>query len=692
MMLGAPRGWVVVALFTVWAPGFAGAQDYSVLRINEVIADNSSTNPRDIGGSHVDMIELYNTGSESLTLGRSDKSLSLALSDTDVLPDDPPVWTFRNGVEIPAQGRVVVFCDGNQTDDLCESHAAFSIYSDGSEPITLWGPQTGVDGQGRPIRAIVDQVWLPPLRNNVSFGRFPDGAGPAPVPEDDVLEVFSFNPPGTATFGSCLTTTVNCGNGLKKRTCLGQANGPGGNLEPRVGILEFSTNTPEAAEPVLFTVKVEDDKQPTPPNIASVEIVYQVNGGAQQVTPMSYDVAQGIQQGVIRDANGAILRDNPFDIWTLWRGEIPGQPDGAVVEFFIRARDAQGAQDQTPATLCPEGVGPCDREFGGAGCTFDSADETCSNPPFFGARYVACRKPFRYKVAPSPRSAVASLVINEVVPSQDNVLKDITEKPCSDNDLCPATNIDCCKFREDFIELYNSSSSQAVSLSGLWLSDGPFNPQVWQFPAGASIGPQEYLVVWLDNDGGKCPDPLRPSDQQPCFWECPDPTNPAAREYHTNFALNADNDEIFLFDTEENDFAAIHGLRFRDVARNHSLSLIPNGSRSGCWLDTGTPTPLAANVGVCPGVQFRRGDSNGSCVVDIADAIFTLNFLFSGGAAPLCPDAADSNDDGKIDLSDAVSALGFLFLGSPPPPEPGPFTPGNDPSDDTLGACSPPAC
>jgi hypothetical protein len=58
--------------------------------------------------------------------------------------------------------------------------------------------------------------------------------------------------------------------------------------------------------------------------------------------------------------------------------------------------------------------------------------------------------------------------------------------------------------------------------------------------------------------------------------------------------------------------------------------------------------------------------------VDLSDAVFDLNYLFSSGKEPGCLEAANANDDPRIDLSDAVYLLQGLFLGGPLPPPPGP--------------------
>jgi hypothetical protein len=56
--------------------------------------------------------------------------------------------------------------------------------------------------------------------------------------------------------------------------------------------------------------------------------------------------------------------------------------------------------------------------------------------------------------------------------------------------------------------------------------------------------------------------------------------------------------------------------------------------------------------------------------MEIADAIFTLSYLFVSGPAPSCLDAADTNDSGAVDIADAVTTLGHLFASRGPLPPP----------------------
>jgi subtilisin family serine protease len=61
------------------------------------------------------------------------------------------------------------------------------------------------------------------------------------------------------------------------------------------------------------------------------------------------------------------------------------------------------------------------------------------------------------------------------------------------------------------------------------------------------------------------------------------------------------------------------------------------------------------------------GDANGDEVVDMADAIYLLNYLYKNGSAPEPLASGDANADCVIDLEDAIYLLNYLYqAGSPP--------------------------
>ena len=92
----------------------------------------------------------------------------------------------------------------------------------------------------------------------------------------------------------------------------------------------------------------------------------------------------------------------------------------------------------------------------------------------------------------------------------------------------------------------------------------------------------------------------------------------------------------------------------------------------------------------CEGTPFHRGDADDNGQMQLTDAVRILSFLFLGGDAPTCLDAADTDDNAQIQLTDAVRVLGFLFLGQAPPAPPGPPpTPcGLDAGAEHLGCAS----
>ncbi len=115
-------------------------------------------------------------------------------------------------------------------------------------------------------------------------------------------------------------------------------------------------------------------------------------------------------------------------------------------------------------------------------------------------------------------------------------------------------------------------------------------------------------------------------------------------------------------------------------------------------LDSG-PTALAPSepftilfTNLPPAEPFLRGDGNADGTVDVADAIFSLSALFSGGPLGECLDALDSNDDGLIDVADPVALLDSLF-GATVTPLPAPSAScGEDPTLDELSCAEHDAC
>ncbi|MCW8850401.1 MAG: lamin tail domain-containing protein, partial [Melioribacteraceae bacterium] len=114
----------------------------------------------------------------------------------------------------------------------------------------------------------------------------------------------------------------------------------------------------------------------------------------------------------------------------------------------------------------------------------------------------------------------------------------------------------------DWIEFYNPTDS-LVDLSNYFLTDNLADSTYWQFPENAQIDSGGYLLVWADgkNIG-----------------------------LHTNFKLNSDGEQIFLF--EEN-LGVIDSVVFAKQRTDISYGRQPDSSSN--WLYFAEPTPGAQN-------------------------------------------------------------------------------------------------
>ena len=79
---------------------------------------------------------------------------------------------------------------------------------------------------------------------------------------------------------------------------------------------------------------------------------------------------------------------------------------------------------------------------------------------------------------------------------------------------------------------------------------------------------------------------------------------------------------------------------------------------------------------------------NGDIRLDIGDAMYLCYWLYSGGEAPECLEAAEVNDDQLIDLADPIYIVMYLFRSGPLPSAPFPEA-GLDPDAANGFGCDP---
>jgi hypothetical protein len=132
-----------------------------------------------------------------------------------------------------------------------------------------------------------------------------------------------------------------------------------------------------------------------------------------------------------------------------------------------------------------------------------------------------------------------------------------------------ATVLDNYNKYEDWVELYNTSSTQA-DISGYYLSDRINNPTKWQFPDGVAIPPNGFMRIWISGrdevSGG---------------------------HYHTSFRLRQTGPNPEWVVLSYPDGSLVEAFQLEITQRNHSRGRQPDGSES--WKIFTSPTPGSSN-------------------------------------------------------------------------------------------------
>jgi hypothetical protein len=67
--------------------------------------------------------------------------------------------------------------------------------------------------------------------------------------------------------------------------------------------------------------------------------------------------------------------------------------------------------------------------------------------------------------------------------------------------------------------------------------------------------------------------------------------------------------------------------------------------------------------------EYMHGNANGDEVIDAADVVYLINYLYQGGLPPLpVLGAGDANCDGEVNTADVVYLLNYLYRNGDPPP------------------------
>jgi hypothetical protein len=140
--------------------------------------------------------------------------------------------------------------------------------------------------------------------------------------------------------------------------------------------------------------------------------------------------------------------------------------------------------------------------------------------------------------------------------------------------------------RDPWVELYNSGTT-TLSLDGFYLSDSYTNLTRWAFPAGTTIEPGQFRLVWLDAQ----------------------PAQTGAGELHASFRILPENGSVALVQIANNRTSLIVDyLNYRVPGPDRSYGAYPDGTptkRTRFYI----PTPGTSNS---PGIpRCRSSSTNG---------------------------------------------------------------------------------
>jgi hypothetical protein len=284
----------------------------------------------------------------------------------------------------------------------------------------------------------------------------------------------------------------------------------------------------------------------------------------------------------------------PFD-------EFPGQLDNGGETLGLVQLGATPEEDLIISDVRYDDVAPWPTDADGLGPSLQLIDP--SQTAWRRANWAATAVGHADRVTPGRINAVRrtlpvfpDLWINEVLPNNQTGLTDGAGD------------------RDPWIEIYNAGGS-TFDLSSLYLTDDYANLTKWPFPAGTSVGPGQFLVVWADGETGEG----------------------SAASPHTSFRLNSTNGSVALvrYQGSPSAPAVLDYANYILLSADRSYGAIPDGEPRRRRL-LHFPTPGAPNNPDAPSIQVTINEYmalNSSTIQDPVDGNYEDWFeLYNAGS------------------------------------------------------------
>lgn len=96
------------------------------------------------------------------------------------------------------------------------------------------------------------------------------------------------------------------------------------------------------------------------------------------------------------------------------------------------------------------------------------------------------------------------------------------------------------------------------------------------------------------------------------------------------------------------------------------IGIAPDSSLSASFLAMASDSYSSDTQAVTVEVHLC-GDANSDSKINVADAVYLINYIFRGGPAPSVLQAGDVNSDATVNIGDAVFIINYVFRGGPTP-------------------------
>lgn len=178
---------------------------------------------------------------------------------------------------------------------------------------------------------------------------------------------------------------------------------------------------------------------------------------------------------------------------------------------------------------------------------------------------------------------------------------------------------------DDWIEIYNYGNS-TVHLGGMYLTDNLSAPTKWKIPDDAAVAARNHIVIWADNDTGDA-------------------------GLHANFKLDADGDQIALFDRDG--VTLIDSIVFGAQTADVSYGCYPDGGDDRRFFAIASPGARNHD-----GYIGRVADTEFSHKRGFYDAPFSVTIATETEGATI-----HYTLDGSAPITDGLIPTGAVYTG-----------------------------